>query len=68
MSTTRISRHIDATIQAEMTVSYTLRDAHGGTDIAAVHDGVPRGVSPQDNETGWSMSLGMVAKLLESRA
>ena len=58
----------DPTMQGEMTVSYTLRDAHGGTDIAAVHDGVPRGVSPQDNETGWSMSLGKLAKLLESRA
>lgn len=58
----------DPTMQGEMTVSYTLRDAHGGTNIAAVHDGVPRGVSPQDNETGWSMSLGKLAKLLESRA
>jgi len=58
----------DPTMQGEMTVSYTLRDAHGGTDIAAVHDGVPRGVSPQDNETGWSMSLGKIAKLLESRS
>ena len=58
----------DPTMQGEMTVSYTLRDAHGGTDIAAVHDGVPRGVSPQDNETGWSMSLGKRAKLLESRS
>lgn len=58
----------DPTMQGEMTVSYTLSDAHGGTDVAAVHDAVPRGVSPQDNETGWSMSLGKLAKLLESRA
>jgi len=58
----------DPTMQGEMTVSYTLRDAHGGIDVAAVHDAVPRGVSPQHNETGWSMSLGKLAKLLESRS
>jgi|GEM_PF-2903179 len=68
MSSTRTSREIDATIQAEMTASPTLSDGHGGIDVAAVHGAVPRGVSPQDNETGWSMSLGKRAKLLESRS
>jgi len=47
----------DPLMQGEMTVTYTLSDADGGTDIAAVHEGVPPGVSPADNETGWRMAL-----------
>jgi len=55
----------DPVMQGEMTVTYTLSDADGGTDIAAVHEGVPPGVSPADNETGWRMSLGKLAAFLE---
>ena len=55
----------DPLMQGEMTVTYTLSDADGGTDIAAVHEGVPPGVSPADNETGWRMSLGKLAAFLE---
>jgi hypothetical protein len=29
----------------------------GGTDILAVYDGLPPGVSTTDNEVGWRMSL-----------
>ena len=57
----------DPAMQGEMTVTYTLSEADGGTDIVAVHDGVPPGVSPKDNETGWRMSLDKLADLLESR-
>ena len=55
----------DPVMQGEMTVTYTLSDADGGTDIAAVHEGVPPGVSPADNETGWRMALGKLAAFLE---
>ena len=55
----------DPVMQGEMTVTYRLTDADGGTDIAAVHEGVPPGVSPADNETGWRMSLGKLAAFLE---
>jgi len=55
----------DPLMQGEMTVTYTLSDADGGTDIAAVHEGVPPGVSPADNETGWRMALGKLAAFLE---
>ncbi len=51
-----------------MTVSYTLSDAHDGTDIAAVHDGVVRGVSPQDSGSGWGKSRRKLAEPLESRS
>ena len=54
-------------MQGQMTVSFTLVDAGGGTDIVAAHDGVPSGVSPADNELGWRISLGKLAALVEGR-
>jgi uncharacterized protein YndB with AHSA1/START domain len=50
----------------EMTITFTLRDSDGGTELLAVHEGVPPGVSPADNEYGWRMSLGKLAALVES--
>jgi hypothetical protein len=47
----------DPALQGEMTITKGLVDADGGTDIIALHDGLPGGVSPTDNETGWRMSL-----------
>lgn len=35
------------------------------TDIVAVHDHLPPGLSAADNETGWRMSLGKLAELVE---
>jgi hypothetical protein len=48
----------------EMTV--TLTDADGGMDLIAVHDDVPLGVLPADNETGWRMLLDKLAALVEA--
>jgi uncharacterized protein YndB with AHSA1/START domain len=58
----------DPELQGEMTVTYVLRDADGGTELHAVHDHVPAGVSHADNETGWRMSLGKLARLVEEPA
>jgi uncharacterized protein YndB with AHSA1/START domain len=55
----------DPELQGEMTVTYTLHDADGGTELRAVHDQVPPGVSRADNEHGWRMSLGKLARLVE---
>lgn len=56
----------DPAIRGEMTITYTLADADdGGTDLVAVHAGVPPGVPPADNELGWRMSLGKLARLVE---
>jgi hypothetical protein len=49
-----------------MTITITLVDADGGTDLHGVHDGLPRGVSPADNETGWQMALAKLAALVEA--
>jgi uncharacterized protein YndB with AHSA1/START domain len=58
----------DPALQGEMTITYTLIDLDGATEIRAVHTGLPSGLSPADNETGWRMSLGKLARLVEVRA
>jgi uncharacterized protein YndB with AHSA1/START domain len=57
----------DPAMRGEMTITITLSDADGGTNLLAVHDGVPRGVWPADNETGWRMALAKLAALVEAR-
>jgi uncharacterized protein YndB with AHSA1/START domain len=57
----------DPALQGEMTITIALADAGGGTDLLAVHDGLPEGLSAADNETGWRMSLAKLAALLEAR-
>jgi uncharacterized protein YndB with AHSA1/START domain len=56
----------DAAMRGEMTVTFTLTDADGGTDVLAVHDNLPPGVSPVDNETGWRMALDKLAALVQA--
>ncbi|WNG48395.1 SRPBCC family protein [Archangium minus] len=56
----------DPALRGEMTISITLTDADGGTDILAVHEGLPSGVSPADNELGWQLSLAKLAALVEA--
>jgi uncharacterized protein YndB with AHSA1/START domain len=56
----------DPALRGEMTVTFTLADAPEGTALHAVHDGVPPGVSPADNELGWRQSLAKLAALVEA--
>ena len=56
----------DPALHGEMTITITLADADGGTDLVAVHDGLPPGLSPADNETGWRRSLAKLAALVEA--
>ena len=51
----------DPALRGEMTITTTLADADSGTDILAVHDGLPQGVSPADNEVGWWEALAKLA-------
>ena len=55
----------DPDLGGEMTVTVTLRDGDGGTELHAVHEGVPDAVDPADNELGWRMALGRLAALVE---
>jgi uncharacterized protein YndB with AHSA1/START domain len=55
----------DPSMRGEMTIAITLADAGGGTELVAVHDGLPPGLSPADNEEGWRQSLAKLAALVE---
>ena len=55
----------DPQLAGEMTMTIGLRDSDGGTELLAVHEGLPDGVSPADNETGWRLSLDRLAALVE---
>lgn len=56
----------DPALRGEMTITITLADADGGTDLCAVHDGLPGGVSAADNEAGWREALARLAALVEA--
>jgi uncharacterized protein YndB with AHSA1/START domain len=55
----------DPAMQGEMTITYTLTDADGGTDLVGRHENLPPGVPPADNELGWRMSIDKLAQLVE---
>jgi uncharacterized protein YndB with AHSA1/START domain len=55
----------DPALRGEMTITITLTDTRGGTDLLALHEGLPQGLSPADNETGWRMALAKLATLVE---
>jgi uncharacterized protein YndB with AHSA1/START domain len=52
----------DDMMRGEMTVTFTLTEADGGTHVLAVHDSV----APADNETGWRMALEKLARFVEA--
>lgn len=57
----------DPALSGPMTITLTLTDAEGGgTYLQAVHAGLPPGLSPADNETGWRMALAKLAALVEA--
>lgn len=56
----------DPAMRGEMTITITLTDSDGGTNLIALHDGLPAGVSPADNELGWRMALTKLAALVEA--
>src|SRR5229473_1433731 len=56
----------DPALRGEMTITIALADADGGTDVLAVHDGLPRGVPTADNDAGWRSSLAKLAALVEA--
>jgi uncharacterized protein YndB with AHSA1/START domain len=55
----------DPGLAGAMTLTMTLRDRDGGTELRAVHEGVPDGVAAEDNELGWRMALDRLAALVE---
>lgn len=56
----------DPEVAGEMTITYLLSDADGGTDLTGIHENLPPGVSPEANELGWQMSIDKLARLVEA--
>ena len=57
----------DPRFSGEMTMTVSLRDRDGGTELLAIHEGVPPDVAPEDNELGWRMALDRLAALVGGR-
>ncbi len=53
-------------LRGTMTMTTTLTDTDGGTDVLVVHDGIPDGVPAADNATGTRMALANLAALVET--
>jgi uncharacterized protein YndB with AHSA1/START domain len=58
----------DARLRGEMTITYSLADADGGTALTGQHENLPPGVTTADNELGWRMSIDKLATLVETGA
>jgi len=56
----------DPALRSTMTMTTTLTDAGGGTDVLVVHEGIPDSVPAADNETGTRMALANLAELVEA--
>jgi len=56
----------DPALRGEMTITFTLTELEGGTEVLGLHENLPPGVSPADNETGWRMAFEKLARLVES--
>lgn len=56
----------DPLMQGEMRIITHLTAVGGGTCVTAVHENLPPGVSPADNEAGWQDSLAKLSALLKS--
>ena len=55
----------DPALQGDMTSTIRLVEMDGDTRLDAIHEGLPRGLSPTDNELGWKLALKKLARLVE---
>jgi uncharacterized protein YndB with AHSA1/START domain len=56
----------DPALRGTMTLTTTLTDRDGGTEVRIVHEGLPDAVPPADNEAGTRMALANLARLVEA--
>ncbi|WP_194820470.1 SRPBCC domain-containing protein [Nocardia sp. XZ_19_385] len=57
----------DPAMGGQMTIAISLADAEdGGTDLTAIHENLPSGLDPEQNELGWRLSLAKLAALAET--
>jgi Activator of Hsp90 ATPase homolog 1-like protein len=53
-------------LRGEMRITIELADKDGGTVVVGLHEGLPSGVTIEDNEVGWRMALARLATLIET--
>jgi len=58
----------DPDLRGEMTMTFTLREVEGGTEVELLHEGVPDAVPPADNTAGTRMALTKLAAIFEGTA
>jgi len=57
----------DPEMRGEMRITIELADVAGGTELRALHEGLPPGIPPEQNELGWREALARLAALVEPR-
>ncbi|SCL50922.1 SRPBCC family protein [Micromonospora chersina] len=55
----------DPALGGAMTMTTTLTEVDGATEVVVVHDGIPDAIPAEDNETGTRMALANLARLVE---
>jgi uncharacterized protein YndB with AHSA1/START domain len=55
----------DPDLAGAMTMTWTLTEVEGGTEVDLLHEGLPDVVPPEDNATGTRMSLTKLAAYVE---
>ncbi|MFI7284620.1 SRPBCC family protein [Micromonospora chersina] len=55
----------DPALGGAMTMTTTLTEVDGGTEVVVVHDGIPDAIPAEDNETGTRIALANLARLVE---
>lgn len=56
----------DPALLGAMTMTTTLTEVDGGTEVVVVHEGIPDAIPAEDNETGTRMALANLARLVEA--
>ncbi|MEU5892443.1 SRPBCC domain-containing protein [Streptomyces sp. NPDC047461] len=55
----------DPALRGTMTMTTTLTDVAGGTEVVVLHEGIPDAVPADQNEEGTRMALAHLARLVE---
>jgi len=56
----------DPSMQGVMKISYVLREEGDATVLTGLHEDLPRGLSPDENDLGWRISMEKLARLVET--
>jgi uncharacterized protein YndB with AHSA1/START domain len=57
----------DPAFTGEMTMTVTLDEATGGTEVTILFENIPPGIRPEDNDAGTRSSLAKLAQYVENR-